>query len=190
MKVGNFYLDNANLLNHLRQLFGRREQGGAVIDYGKLCLAVKEELEGYFNEPVRVLELYLYDGFVKNDEEKRLKKARFVFSVEKRLKEACPEVSFKPRLFEVYLGKGKRLKGDDVQLALDVCNDARDKGLNFVALFSGDGDFESLLEHLELRYPELVRVVVSFKTFCSKCLYDRAHYFIDLEELIKSVRFA
>jgi len=191
MKRGNFYLDNANLLNHLKLLSGSRSEGGKVLDYGRLCLFVKNHLEELWGEPIKVEEVKLYDGIVKNDAEKKLKKARFIFSVERRVKEALgEEVVFKPYLFEVFLGKNKKVKGDDVQLALDACNDIKEKKLDFIVLFSGDGDFRSLLETLKEKHPHTAVAVTSFSSFCSKGLRSLSDLFIDLEEALEEVAFA
>jgi len=189
-KLGNVYIDNANLLNHLKQASGNRESGGKVIDYGKLCLYIREFLQERIGENIRINSVKLYDGIVKNDEEKKLKKERFVYSVGKRIKEVCGEdIKFEPYLFEIVLGRQKRIKGDDIKLALDVYSDIVKDGLDFIVLLSGDGDFASLLDYVKRSF-EITVVVVAFKSFCNKVLYELSDYFLDLEEALGEVAFA
>ncbi|NPB07516.1 MAG: NYN domain-containing protein [Aquificae bacterium] len=189
-KVGSIYIDNANLLNHLKQASGNRESGGKVIDYGKLCLYIRDFLNDRLGTGVRIHSVKLYDGIVKNDGEKRLKKERFIFSVERRLKEVCGEdINFQAYLFEIVLGRQRRIKGDDIKLALDVYSDIVRDRLDFVVLLSGDGDFASLLDYVKRSF-EITVVVVAFKSFCNKVLCELSDHFLDLEEALGEVAFA
>jgi uncharacterized LabA/DUF88 family protein len=64
------------------------------------------------------------------------------------------------------------IKGDDINLALDMLNDAWENKYNRAILISGDGDFIPLLKYVKEKGKEVE--VISFKKIASYVLLDRS----------------
>jgi len=71
------------------------------------------------------------------------------------------------------------IKGDDINLALDMLNDAWENKYDKAILFSGDGDFAPLLKYVKYKNKRVD--VISFDELASRNLINEANkfYFID-----------
>ena len=71
------------------------------------------------------------------------------------------------------------IKGDDINLALDMLNDAWENKYDKAILISGDGDFTPLLKYVKNKNKEIE--VISFYELTSKNLIDEAdnYFWID-----------
>ncbi len=62
------------------------------------------------------------------------------------------------------------IKGDDINLALDMLNDAWENKYDLAVLISGDGDFASLVKYVKSKNKEVE--VISFEEIVSRNLIN------------------
>jgi uncharacterized LabA/DUF88 family protein len=79
------------------------------------------------------------------------------------------------------------IKGDDINLALDMLNDAWENKYDKAILISGDGDFAPLLKYVKNKNKKVE--VVSFFELASKNLLNEADKFIFIDKKIANKFF-
>jgi uncharacterized LabA/DUF88 family protein len=79
------------------------------------------------------------------------------------------------------------IKGDDINLALDMLNDAWENKYDKAILFSGDGDFAPLLKYVKNKNKKVE--VISFFELASKNLLNEADKFIFIDRKIANKFF-
>ncbi len=79
------------------------------------------------------------------------------------------------------------IKGDDINLALDMLNDAWENKYDKAILFSGDGDFAPLLKYVNNKNKEVE--VISFFQLASKNLLNEAEKFSFIDKKIANKFF-
>ncbi len=147
------YIDNSNFLNILKNISGKKERGGKIIDYGKMCNYIKRQiyLNVYPVSELTIKKVYIYDGLATNNEEKRKKKLGFIKAIGNRIAQHIniSEKDIIDRLVNIELGKDKELKGDDIYLAVDVLVDVFKDSQCIPVIVSGDGDFFPLVKRIK-----------------------------------------
>jgi uncharacterized LabA/DUF88 family protein len=147
------YIDNSNFLNILKNISGKKEKGGKIIDYGKMCSYIKERINTtvYPDYELTIKKVYIYDGLATNNDEKKKKKLGFIRAIGSRIAQhiKIPEENIIDRLVNIELGKDKELKGDDIYLAVDVLVDVFKDESCIPVIVSGDGDFFPLIKRIK-----------------------------------------
>jgi len=147
------YIDNSNFLNILKNISGKKEKGGKIIDYGKMCNYIKHKIgsTAYPDYDLTIKKVYIYDGLATNNEEKRKKKLGFIKAIGNRIAQhiKIDEKNIIDRLVNIELGKDKELKGDDIYLAVDVLVDVFKDNKCIPVIVSGDGDFFPLIKRVK-----------------------------------------
>jgi uncharacterized LabA/DUF88 family protein len=147
------YIDNSNFLNILKNISGKKEKGGKIIDYGKMCSYIKKQIyvNSYPTSELTIKKVYIYDGLATNNEEKRKKKLGFIRAIGNRIAQHIniSEENIIDRLVNIELGKDKELKGDDIYLAVDVLVDVFKDNQCIPVIVSGDGDFFPLVKRIK-----------------------------------------
>jgi len=147
------YIDNSNFLNILKNISGKKERGGKIIDYGKMCSYIRDQIHSqvYPTLEITIQKIYIYDGLATNNEEKRRKKLGFIKAIENRIAQhiKISEENIIDRLVNIELGKDKELKGDDIYLAVDVLVDVFKDNNCIPVIVSGDGDFFPLVKRIK-----------------------------------------
>lgn len=99
---------------------------------------------------------------------------------EKAFFEALEKSGFELKIKDLQVFPGGMKKGDwDVGLAIDAIS--LSKQLDVVAIISGDGDFEPLVNYL--KFNGLIVESAGFKRSTSSKLAEVSHNFIDLDEI-------
>ena len=75
------------------------------------------------------------------------------------------------------------IKDDDINLALDMLNDAWENKFDKAVLFSGDGDFAPLLKYVKNKNKEIE--VISFFELASKNLLNESNKFILIDKKLQ-----
>jgi len=169
------YIDNSNFLNTLKETTGNLESGGIKVDYCKLCKFIEDSVRNYLKDKDTVYthRVYLYDGIVTDNEEKKRKKESFIHGVERKIKNSncLPSSDFQAKLSEIKLAREEHLKGDDIHLAIDALLDTFEtvkEERKAIVIISGDGDFHPLIKKIkEIREQKSIEVKI-FVAFLNK----------------------
>ncbi len=79
------------------------------------------------------------------------------------------------------------IKGDDINLALDMLNDAWENKYDIAVLISGDGDFVPLIKYVKNKNKEVE--VISFEELASKSLINESSKFMFISKKIANKLF-
>lgn len=173
------FIDNSNMINTLREITGPLSSVGATkMDYGRLMDFLQKRINGIFCRPLVIDSVFLYDNIATNNPEKAQMKNYCINKIKEKI--IAKDIKFCEKLFPIELGGFKRVKGVDIEIALDIYSKVIERKIDIVVLISGDGDFSPLVKKVkeELRIP---MIVAFFDASLSGNLKSTASYFINLE---------
>lgn len=164
---------------------------GANFVYGLKSLNLKYsdyhfDFENFFKKVIgknELIDIFYYNASLKQTiNPRRFKEQQKLLARLKKIAKCKVILCKRQKRFNKDNEEYYTIKGDDINLALDMLNDAWENKYDKAILFSGDGDFAPLLKHIKNKNKKVD--IVSFDKLASKNLLNKANKFIFINKKI------
>jgi uncharacterized LabA/DUF88 family protein len=172
------YVDGANFV------YGMKSLSPNYSDY-------HFDFEGFFRKIISnndLIDIYYYNASLKQViNPRRFREQQKLLSRLKKITKCKVVLCKRQKRFDKDDEEYYTIKGDDINLALDMLNDAWENKYDKAILISGDGDFAPLLKYVKNKNKKIE--VISFFELASKNLLNEADKFSFIDKKIANKFF-